>query len=311
MSNYEFQEKLIGFGKSKKLKIKQRKKHINPIPTFDDDYNFDGLDEVMEEIGWSLKEGENIFLVGPPGVGKTTLIEQVASLLDWGLIQASCSANMSEKDIFGKWILTKEGMEFLPDFGLLGYRKGMIVVFNEFDALTPEVIFSMHDNLLSTDSQYLAFSRINQNNKPVSVKIKRNHNYRFVATANTTGRGDDLQLYHGTNIQNEATLDRMTVIKMDYHPEPTEIKILVIRARIDEDIAKKMVRVANECRSIQDRIGFIFSLRKLILWGKWYRRIGLERATQKLYSGLSEVDAEQVSNLIKDPQSFNAIIEPE
>jgi len=96
------------------------------------------------------------------------------------------------------------------------------------------------------------------------------------ATSNTLGAGDDLGIYHGTNLINQAQMDRWNIVAaLNYLPEEQELAILLkklpfLNSKLHQQSAKMMVRLANLSREAfrNGDISNLISLRTLISWGK-------------------------------------------
>jgi cobaltochelatase CobS len=78
-------------------------------------------------------------------------------------------------------------------------------------------------------------------------------------------------IYQGTNIMNEAFLDRWKCYIVDYLPEALEIKVLENSVRMmSHAVAKEMVRVASAVRKAfaEETVQCTFSTRRLLDWGE-------------------------------------------
>ena len=102
--------------------------------------------------------------------------------------------------------------------------------------------------------------------------------FRFVATANTNGAGDDTGLYQGTQRQNLAWLDRFTICEVGYPTADVEKSLLARRfPSLPEALCATMVEYANEIRklfmgeastgNLTNTIEVTFSTRSLLRWG--------------------------------------------
>ena len=85
------------------------------VPKADEGYVF--LEELAKQVLISLKENEKILLVGPTGVGKSTLIEQLAARLNWRVVRVAASGGLTESDLLGEWTV-KDG-ETVFNYGFL------------------------------------------------------------------------------------------------------------------------------------------------------------------------------------------------
>jgi cobaltochelatase CobS len=106
--------------------------------------------------------------------------------------------------------------------------------------------------------------------------ITPSQHFRLFATSNTLGAGDDLGIYHGTNLINQAQMDRWNIVAaLNYLPEEQELAILLkklpfLNSKLHQQSAKMMVRLANLSREAfrNGDISNLISLRTLISWGK-------------------------------------------
>ena len=110
-------------------------------------------------------------------------------------------------------------------------------------------------------------------------------------------------LYQGTNLMNEAFLDRFRVYHVDYLPQAEEIKVLVASVpKIRPEIASAMVKIANLVRESfkKEDVSSTFSTRRLIDWAEMYVRHGnlKKSATHIIYSKVSFEDAKVIDGLI-------------
>jgi cobaltochelatase CobS len=119
--------------------------------------------------------------------------------------------------------------------------------------------------------------------------VKPHENFRFVATGNTNGSGDDTGLYQGTQIQNAANYDRFgMVLEATYMQPELESAILVQRSRIQKKNADQLVDFANRVREAykNKEIASTISPRCLIDAAD----IGLRRANWRLGVTLSFIN---------------------
>jgi cobaltochelatase CobS len=97
--------------------------------------------------------------------------------------------------------------------------------------------------------------------------VKPHPNFRFIATGNTNGSGDDTGLYAGTKIGNAAAYSRFGItVQINYPEETVEIAILKGNVPVTQDVAKKMVDFAQRIRTMyaNGEISLPISPRELI-----------------------------------------------
>ena len=97
------------------------------------------------------------------------------------------------------------------------------------------------------------------------------HGFNVVATANTKGQGSDDGKFIGTNVLNEAFLERFPITFEQSYPKPAvEEKILVntlkSAGKSDKDFCKKLVTWADVIRKtyFDGGVDEIISTRRLV-----------------------------------------------
>jgi cobaltochelatase CobS len=132
--------------------------------------------------------------------------------------------------------------------------------------------------------------------------IKPHPQFRFVATGNTNGSGDETGLYQGTLVQNGANYDRFgMVIHKKYMDRAAEETILKNHCKLVDADAKKMVEFATLIRQSYDaaKVSDTISPRALINAS----RIGVMRGSFRqglnlaFINKLSKIDREVADGL--------------
>ncbi len=238
-------------------------------PAIDENYVFDQSATKAILAGFSFNQ--RVLVQGMHGSGKSTHIEQVAARLNWPCIRVNFDSQITRLDLVGKDVITIKDGKQITEFkeGIIPFalQNNVALVFDEYDAIRPDVSFVIH-RLLEEEGK---FSLLEENRV-----IDPSENFRIFATSNTLGLGDDLGIYHGTNLINQAQMDRFNIVEtLNYLSEEKEIEILrsKISSLSDEkhkDTAKLMVKVANLTRQSfkNGDLSNLISLRTLISWGK-------------------------------------------
>jgi len=236
-------------------------------PQIDPNYIFD--QNLTNAILAGISFNKKTLIHGLHGCGKSTHIEQIAARLNWGVIRINFDANITRLELVGRDVIKIKDHKQITEFklGILPYaiQKPIILILDEYDAISPEIAFVMQ-RLLEDDSKFVLF----EENKIIPT----NKYFRIFATANTIGFGDDMGIYHGTNLINQASLDRFNIVaNFDYLDSETEAKILVKKTKIDAKNAKLMVDLANLTRYgfKNNDISTLISLRTLISWSENYQ----------------------------------------
>ena len=137
---------------------------------------------------------------------------------------------------------------------------GWVYVADEYDFAHPAVI-AVYQPVLEGKPLYIKEA------PPAQRLVKPHPNFRFVATGNTNGSGDDTGLYAGTKIGNAAAYSRFGVtLQIHYKPPAVEISILRQRIGISQDIAEKLVEFAGSSRIMYNdgELSLPMSTRELI-----------------------------------------------
>jgi cobaltochelatase CobS len=241
----------------------------------------DMIPEVSEAYVFNPDELKNVILAiemnipcyvwGHKGSGKSELYEQVAARTGRAYMRVQHTVNTEESHIVGQWTVRDGSTHFELGPLPMAMKNGLVYCADEYDFALPSVL-SVYQAVLEGKSLMIkeadAANRI----------IKPHPNFRFVATGNTNGSGDESGLYQGTQIQNAANYDRFgMVIHKNYLAKPAEIQILIKRVGLVKEDAEKMVEFATLVRDAFDggKISDVISPRTLI----YAARIGMRRAS--------------------------------
>lgn len=247
----------------------QNKVALDSIPEVNKNYVFDTLE--LKNVMIGVEMNIPVYIWGHKGAGKTELVEQVCARTNRPLTRVQHTVNTEESQIVGQWVVRNGQTEF--EYGPLP-----LAMINGWAFLADEYDFAM-PNVLATYQAVLEGKPLMIKEAPANMRVVRPHpNFRFFATGNTNGTGDETGLYQGTTIQNSANYDRFgIVIKKSYLTENDEIRILMTNANVSEDDAKLLVRFATDVRQSFDsgKLSDTISPRTLLFAAK----IGLRRSS--------------------------------
>ena len=209
--------------------------------------------------------GDGLFLTGPTGSGKTSLVTQVASRLNWPVQGVTCHGRMEIGALVGQFVLTNGSTRFVHGPLSVAARDGHLLILNESDLMDPSELAGLNDII---EGQPLVIA---ENGGEV---IRPHPQFRVFATGNSAGSGDGSGLYQGVLRQNLAFMDRFRVVQVGY-PEAELEKQVILGAvpKMPETIVAKMIRVAEEVRRLflgSDReageLTVTMSTRTLVRW---------------------------------------------
>lgn len=236
-------------------------------PTINPDYQFHGASRDL--IVWFLDAYEPLFVFGPTGCGKTSCIKQLAARLNYPVFEVTGHGRLEFADMIGHLTVHKGNMEFEYGPLALAMRYGGLFLLNEIDLTSPEVAAGVNSIL---DGSPLCIA---ENGGEL---IMPHPMFRFAATANTNGGGDETGLYQGTQRQNLAFADRFMLCEMTYPDPEVEEKLLGQKCpSLPEYLRIAMVGFANEVRklfmgenssgNLANNLEITFSTRSLLRWG--------------------------------------------
>ncbi len=209
--------------------------------------------------------GDGMFLTGPTGAGKTSLISQVAARLNWPVQSVTCHGRMEISALVGQFVLINGSTKFVHGPLSVAARDGHLLILNESDLMDPSELAGLNDIL---EGQPLVIA---ENGGEV---IRPHPRFRIFATGNSVGAGDGSGLYQGVLRQNLAFMDRFRVIHVGYPDSEIEKQVILSAVpTMPETIVEKMLRVADEVRRLflgSDReageLTVTMSTRTLVRW---------------------------------------------
>ena len=247
----------------------------NPaIPNRNDDYIF--RKEVLRSVIAFLQRpnGDALFISGPTGSGKTSVVTEVAARLNWPVEQITLNGRFEFSQLKGQFVVVSPApgeapvMTFMYGPLAKAMKHGEILLLNEIDLADPAELAGLNDVL---EGRPLV---IPENGGEI---IRPHPMFRVVATANSFGNGDATGLYQGVQQQNLAALDRYRLLEVDYaSPYAEETVLRKALSKNIEPMIPLMVKLANDIRALfkgdddpmTRRLSVTMSTRTLIRWGK-------------------------------------------
>ena len=200
------------------------------------------------------------FVTGLSGNGKTFMIEQVCAKLKKECIRVNLTIETDEDDLLGGFRLVNGETVFHKGPVVDAMERGAVLLLDEIDLASNKILCLQP--VLEGKGVYL--KKINQWVKPAK-------GFNVLATANTKGKGSETGAFVGTQILNEAFLERFAItIEQDYATPSVEKKILLGHMaefdKIDDEFATKLTFWADAIRKtyMDGGIDEIISTRRLV-----------------------------------------------
>ena len=211
-----------------------------------------------------------VFITGLSGNGKTLMVEQTCAALKRELFRVNITIETDEDDLMGGHTLQNGNIIFREGPVIKAMRKGTVLLLDEVD-LGSNKLMCLQSVL--EGKGYLI--------KKTGEWVTPTPGFTIVATANTKGQGSEDGKFIGTQIMNEAMLERFAItMQQEYPPVTTERNILkkemALSGDVDEDFAKKLVDWADIIRKTyyEGAIDDVITTRRLVHIVNAYRMFG-------------------------------------
>jgi len=208
----------------------------------------------------STKTFTTIYITGLSGNGKTTMVEQVCAKLNRECYRVNIINTTDEDDLFGGLRLVNGDTVWQDGAVITAMRRGGVLLLDEVDLGSDKLLCLQP--VLEGKGVYI---------KKKNEWVVPAQGFAIVATANTKGKGSEDGRFVGTNVMNEAFLDRFDyTFEQDYAPKATEKKIvnkaLAKYGIKDEDFADHLVNWADMARVSYKNGGVqeVISTRRLV-----------------------------------------------
>ena len=202
-----------------------------------------------------------VFITGLSGNGKTMGVTQACAENKRELIRVNITIETDEDDLLGGYRL-KDGQTVWQNGPVIeAMERGAVLLLDEIDLASNKIMCLQP--ILEGSGVFV---------KKINRFIKPANGFNVIATANTKGQGSDDGKFIGTNVLNEAFLERFPItFEQSYPSVAIEQKILVntyknSTGKSDNDFCKKLVTWADVIRKtyFDGGVDEIISTRRLV-----------------------------------------------
>ena len=187
----------------------------NLVPETDDTFvKFGSFADVKKIL--QSKQFYPTFITGLSGNGKTFSVEQACAQLGRELIRVNITIETDEDDLIGGFRLVDGNTVWHNGPVVEALERGAILLLDEIDLASNKILCLQ--SVLEGKGVFL---------KKIGRYVNPAKGFNVIATANTKGKGSDDGRFIGTNVLNEAFLERFPVtFEQDYPSPRIEQKIL-------------------------------------------------------------------------------------
>ena len=204
-----------------------------------------------------------IFVTGLSGNGKTMNVSQACAATNRECIRVNITIETDEDDLLGGYRL-QDGQTVWQNGPVIeAMERGALLLLDEIDLASNKIMCLQP--ILEGNGVFL---------KKINRFVKPSKGFNVIATANTKGQGSDDGKFIGTNILNEAFLERFPItIEQAYPTNKIETKILLnvmsdkgLTKDVDSEFAKSLVTWADIIRKTyyEGGVDELISTRRLV-----------------------------------------------
>ena len=211
-----------------------------------------------------------VFITGLSGNGKTLAVTQACAELKKELIRVNITIETDEDDLLGGYRL-KDGQTVFQNGPVIeAMERGAVLLLDEIDLASNKIMCLQP--ILEGSGVFV---------KKINKWVRPKEGFNVIATANTKGQGSEDGKFIGTNVLNEAFLERFPVtFEQKYPTTATEKKILVNTlksyGKSDVKFVDKLVTWADVIRKTyyDGGVDEIISTRRLVHIAQAYAIFG-------------------------------------
>jgi len=252
------------------------------------------------------------FITGLSGNGKTLSVEQACAAVGRELIRVNITIETDEDDLIGGFRLVNGETVWHNGPVVEALERGSILLLDEVDLASNKILCLQ--SVLEGKGVFL---------KKIGKYVRRAPGFNVIATANTKGKGSDDGRFIGTNVLNEAFLERFALtFEQEYPTVKIEQKILEKASSslgvLDEDFCQNLANWADIIRKTfrDGGIDEIISTRRLVhivrafaIWNDRLKAIKVcvnrfdEETKQSFLELYDKIDADVATDVVVGEES--------
>ena len=196
-----------------------------------------------------------VFITGMSGNGKTFSVEQACATLNRELIRVNITIETDEDDLIGGFRLVDGNTVWHNGPVIEALERGAVLLLDEVDLASNKILCLQ--SILEGKGVFL---------KKTGRYVNPAPGFTVVATANTKGKGSDDGRFIGTNVLNEAFLERFALTFEQEYPTPAVEAKILSKMCDDDEFVTRLVDWADIIRKTFDDGGIdeIISTRRLV-----------------------------------------------
>ena len=205
------------------------------------------------------------FITGLSGNGKTFSVEQACAQLGRELIRVNITIETDEDDLIGGFRLVDGSTVWHNGPVVEALERGAVLLLDEIDLASNKILCLQ--SVLEGKGVYL---------KKIGKYVRPAAGFTVIATANTKGKGSDDGRFVGTNVLNEAFLERFPItIEQEYPSASIETKILLAND-CDQEFTENLIKWAGVIRKTfyDGGVDEVITTRRLVHIAKAYAIFG-------------------------------------
>ena len=171
------------------------------------------------------------FITGLSGNGKTMGVEQACAQLNRECIRVNITIETDEDDLIGGFRLINGDTVWHNGPVIEALERGAVLLLDEIDLASNKILCLQ--SILEGKGVFL---------KKIGKYVKPKEGFNVIATANTKGKGSDDGRFIGTNVLNEAFLERFALTFEQEYPN----------AKTETNILKKLCNDEEFCARLSD-----------------------------------------------------------